>query len=308
MGFYAVEMVLIWIVLGIVIGALASAMVARVAVSRAATRAKVSQGRAQTAERLAEIGSMTSGLAHEIKNPLSTIGLNAQLLSEAVEDLEIDEHDKGRMIRRIGALGNETERLRGILEDFLQYAGELHLDLRPTDLNDIIEQLGDFFHVQAQSSGVQIRLNPTPEPLIVEIDPNHIKQAILNLMINAVNSMKDSQKGDTHQGDSQKNNSPKTSELILRVVCNPDSSISIHVIDTGPGIAAEDQARIFHPYFTTRAAGTGLGLPTARRIAEAHGGLLEIHSELGVGSDFSIVLPMSQEPSKSPDQGRSAGR
>ncbi len=288
MGFYAVGMALIWIVLGMVVGALASAMVARVAVSRAAARAKVSQRRAQSAERLAEIGSMTSGLAHEIKNPLSTIGLNAQLLGEAVEDLDIDQHDKGRMIRRIGALRNETERLRGILEDFLQYAGELHLDLRPTDLNDIIEQLGDFYHVQAQSSGVQIRLNPAPGPLIVNIDSNHIKQAILNLMINAINAMKDSQVRDDQ----------RTNELILRVVSNPDSSMSIHVIDTGPGIAPEDQARIFHPYFTTRTAGSGLGLSTARRIAEAHGGSLELHSELGVGSDFSIVLPGSQEPLK----------
>ena len=259
-----------------------SAIVARVAVRRAEARARVFSKRARSAERLAEIGSMTSGLAHEIKNPLSTIGLNAQLLGEAIADLQIDEQEKGRMGRRVGALRGETDRLRGILEDFLEYAGELRLDLRPTELNDLIEQLGDFFHVQAQSSGVQIRLDPSPLPVTLEIDSNHIKQAVLNLMINAVNSMKDS--------------SESGKELILRVSTDPSGDASIHVIDTGPGISQEDQERIFHPYFTTRASGTGLGLPTARRIVEAHGGSLELHSELGKGSDFSIVLHAQPMP------------
>ena len=275
-------MVFLWIMLGCVIGAVTSALVARVAVTRAAKRARISQQRARSAQRLAEIGSMTSGLAHEIKNPLSTIGLNAQLLAEAIEDLPIDEQDKGRMGRRVGALRGETDRLRGILEDFLEYAGELHLDRRPTDLNELIEQLGDFFHVQAQTSGVQIRLDPSPSPLTMNIDANHIKQALLNLMINAVNAMKDHKDGGN--------------ELILRVAPHSDGSAWIHVTDTGPGIAEEDQERIFHPYFTTRASGTGLGLPTARRIVEAHGGALEIHSEPGKGSDFAIVLPAPGDP------------
>ena len=268
---------LLWVLLGCAIGALGAAIVARVAVGRAAARVRVSQKRARSAERLAEIGSMTSGLAHEIKNPLSTIGLNAQLLGETIEDLQIDEQEKGRMGRRVGALRNETDRLRGILEDFLEYAGELRLDKRPTDLNDLIEQLGDFFHVQAQSSGVQIRLDPSPDQVVLSIDANHIKQAVLNLMINAVNAMKD----DPDSGN----------DLILRVTKHSDDSVSLHVTDTGPGISSEDQERIFHPYFTTRASGTGLGLPTARRIAEAHGGSLELHSEPGKGSDFAIHLP-----------------
>lgn len=274
---------LLYFMLGTIIGALSAAAVARVTVKRAAKRARISQERARSAQRLAEIGSMTSGLAHEIKNPLSTIGLNAQLLGEAIEDLAIDEQEKGRMTRRISALRNETDRLKGILEDFLEYAGELRLDKRPTELNDLIEQLGDFFHVQAQSKGVRLRIIPSDTPITVSIDSNHIKQAILNLMINAVNAMKDSD---------------LPNELILRVSTTPgstdsDPTASIHVIDTGPGINPKDQERIFHPYFTTTAAGTGLGLPTARRIADAHTGSLQLHSEPGKGSDFSIVLPMT---------------
>jgi signal transduction histidine kinase len=283
---------LFWVLLGCAIGAFSSAIVARVAVGRAAARVRASQKRARSAERLAEIGSMTSGLAHEIKNPLSTIGLNAQLLGEAIEDLQIDEQEKGRMGRRVGALRNETDRLRGILEDFLEYAGELRLDKRLTDLNDLIEQLGDFFHVQAQSSGVQIRLDPSLDPVMLLIDANHIKQAALNLMINAVNAMKD----DPESGK----------DLILRVTKHNDDSVSIHVTDTGPGISSEDQDRIFHPYFTTRASGTGLGLPTARRIAEAHGGTLELHSEPGKGSDFAIHLPPDSVDGTAEDAGQTS--
>ncbi|MFK7758831.1 MAG: nitrogen regulation protein NR(II) [Phycisphaerales bacterium] len=286
---------LVWIMLGCVLGGTISALVARVAVKRSSARARISQQRARSAERLAEIGSMTSGLAHEIKNPLSTVGLNAQLLGESISDLPedapISPQEKGRMGRRVTALRAETDRLRGILEDFLEYAGELRLDTQRVDLNTIIEQLGDFFHVQAQTSGVQIRLDPSSRPAEVMIDADHIKQALLNLMINAVNAMQ----GSEGQGN----------ELILRVVmdANLESPRAlIHVIDTGPGISLEDQDKIFHPYFTTRASGTGLGLPTARRIAEAHGGSLELHSEPGKGSDFAIVLPLDPpaqiQPSK----------
>lgn len=276
---------LLYFMLGVIIGALSAAAVARVTVKRAAKRARISQQRARSAQRLAEIGSMTSGLAHEIKNPLSTIGLNAQLLGEAIEDLSINEQEKGRMTRRISALRNETDRLKGILEDFLEYAGELRLDKRPTELNDLIEQLSDFFHVQAQSKGVQLRIIPSDAPITISIDPNHIKQAVLNLMINAVNAMQDTD---------------PPNELILRVSTNTaptesDPTVSIHVIDTGPGIDPKVQDRIFHPYFTTTAAGTGLGLPTARRIADAHSGSLELHSEIGKGSDFSIVLPVTSD-------------
>src|SRR5690606_506265 len=90
---------------------------------RQSARARSAERRAAAAERMAEVGSMTAGLAHEIKNPLSTIGLNAQLLAEGIEELEIDEEAKGRLSRRIGSLRREVERLRGILSDFLQFAG-----------------------------------------------------------------------------------------------------------------------------------------------------------------------------------------
>ena len=116
---------MIWVGIALVVGLVVGSSVAYLLAARrvrvSIARVHNARKRAQAAEHLAEIGSMTGGLAHEIKNPLSTIGLNAQLLSEAIEDLPIEDQDRARLVRRIDALRRETERLRGILEDFLEY-------------------------------------------------------------------------------------------------------------------------------------------------------------------------------------------
>jgi signal transduction histidine kinase len=281
-------MALLWsiviLVIGLLLGALVAYLVGARRVHVSMNRAQHAQRRAQAAERLAEIGSMTGGLAHEIKNPLSTIGLNAQLLKEGIEDSDLDESQKTRLVRRIEALGRETERLRGILEDFLEYAGELHLSLAPVPINQIVEELADFFSPTTEGAGVRLRIETAPSSPMLSVDTDHLKQAILNLMLNAVHAMEKQEVG--------------TKDLILRVEVGVDEHeqgvVRVHITDTGPGIDDETRAKIFHPYFTTRSSGTGLGLPTSRRIAEAHHGLLELHSEPGRGSDFVIVLPMDK--------------
>lgn len=270
--------------LGLLIGIGGAVAGARWTIRRQVRKVRVAERRARAAERLAELGSMTGGLAHEIKNPLSTIGLNAQLLSEAVDELVSDEEQKGRLKRRIGTLRREVDRLRGILTDFLEYAGELRLDVREADLNEAVLELADFFMPQAEKQGVRLRTDLAPGRLMGAFDVQHLKQAVLNLMLNAVQAM---------AGGSQGNGSAK--ELILRTNTAADHdrapALQLHVIDTGPGMTVETADRIFQPYFTTKSGGTGLGLPTSRRIVEAHGGRLEVHTEPGRGSDFTIVLP-----------------
>ncbi|MCK4872300.1 MAG: hypothetical protein KAS72_06215 [Phycisphaerales bacterium] len=247
---------------------------------RATQAARRAERRARGAERLAEIGTLTGGLAHEIKNPLSTIGLNAQLLVEEINDLPLDSDVSGRLVRRTEALRRETDRLRGILTDFLQFAGRVRLDPHPTDLNTLVDELADFYHPQAEQAGIMLRVQPANEPVMASVDATLMKQAILNLMINASQAMEPSDEG--------------SGELILRVEsasANRDGEARIHVIDTGPGIEPETLGDIFHPYFTTKSGGTGLGLSTARRIVEEHGGSMTVHSDLGTGTDFAISLP-----------------
>src|SRR5881275_2665838 len=120
------------------------------------------QSRARHAERLAELGTLTGGLAHEIKNPLSTIQLNLQLLRE---DLIPENPGYTRIINRLNTVQQETTRLRETLDDFLRYAGRIELDRKPVEINALLEELVDFFTPQAQLSRVQLRLRPSPEPL-----------------------------------------------------------------------------------------------------------------------------------------------
>jgi signal transduction histidine kinase len=227
--------------------------------------------RAIQAERLAEIGSLTGGLAHEIKNPLSTIQLNLQLLQE---DLEPGNPAYSRLISRIQTVHRETSRLREILDDFLRYAGRIEIDRKPTELNQLLEELVDFYMPQAQLQRVQLRLQRSPTPIVANVDSKLVKQAVLNLMINAQQAMQGSD-----------------GEMMLRLSVQGKNAV-IDVIDTGGGIEPDKVSKIFQAYYTTKRGGTGIGLAMARRIAEEHGGQIGVRSEVGKGSDFWISLPM----------------
>jgi signal transduction histidine kinase len=229
--------------------------------------------RAREAERLAELGTLTSGLAHEIKNPLSTVQLNLQLLSEDLDPRDVHQH---RVIHRLAVVQRETSRLREILDDFLRYAGKMELDRKPTDLNDLLEELIDFFSPQAQLQRVQLRLRRDDGPLMANVDVKFIKQAVLNLMLNATQAM------------------PNGGELILSAK-TVDSFARIDVIDTGGGIPPEAVKSIFMAYYSTKRGGTGLGLAITQRIAREHGGSLNVETEQGKGSDFYLLLPLDVE-------------
>lgn len=270
---------LVGILVGVLLAGAGAAVVLRVRSRR--EEARIERERARSAERMSELAAMAGGLAHEIKNPLSTIGMNAQLLDEAIADLSIEEAERARIRRRLGTLTREIERLRGILSDFLEYAGELRLAPEPADLNEIVAELADFFLPQAEREGIRLRVEPAPGRLEAGVDGPHLKQAVLNLMLNATQAMAGGEDG-------------RARELILRTGEQRHSGrreLAIHVIDTGPGITPEQRTRIFEPYFTTKRGGSGLGLPTTRRIVEAHGGRLELVSEAGRGTDFAILLP-----------------
>jgi signal transduction histidine kinase len=233
-----------------------------------------------------QLGTLTGGLAHEIRNPLSTLGLNLQLLAESIEDAKLDEPHGGRIQRRIKALTEETDRLRNILEDFLRFAGRMKLDRHPVAINELIEQLVDFYAPQAQASGVQLRADLDPRAGSLDLDTALLKQALLNLLINATQAMVAARYADQPHGGS--------TELILRTEAGREH-ITLHVTDTGPGIPPDNLEKIFQPYFSTKKDGTGLGLATTRRIVEEHGGTITVHSEPARGSDFTITLPAQAE-------------
>lgn len=276
-----------WTILGFALGVIVMIPITRILLRRSEHRTRLAERRARHAERLAELGSLTGGLAHEIKNPLSTIGLNAQLLAEGIADSEqLPGETRDRLLRRVTSLRREADRLRDILTDFLQFAGRVKLDTEQRNLGSIVEDLTDFFHPQCERARVVMRVQLPGEKIELLLDEGLFKQALLNLMLNAVQAMSG---GD----DVAKDDPRQRGELILRVEADDDEA-RVHVIDTGPGIPPEKIDEIFRPYVSMRKGGSGLGLPTARRIVEEHGGRLEVRSTPGRGSDFVIHLPLHQ--------------
>lgn len=245
--------------------------------------------RTRRAEKLAELGTLAGHLAHEIRNPLSIIKINLQLLSEDISGLaknsdsviSADKIDSSlqryqRQLRKIEAVTRETDRLTNTLNNFLRYAGRMEMHPGRYDVNEILDDLIDFYEPQALSKQVQVRRGLSELPAVCRVDKDLLKQAFLNLFINAVQVM--------GQGGELMIRSKLKSQLVL-----------IEVIDTGPGIPPEEQEKVFDPYYTTRSDGTGLGLPICRRIIEEHHGHIELHSEPGKGTCFTIELPLADK-------------
>ena len=178
------------------------------------------------------------------------------------------------MLRRLLRVQEETDRVQRILDDFLQYAGKVELHPVNTDICEVVREMRDFFAPQAEASRIVFRTQLPSGPVICKIDVNLIKQALLNLMINAVQAMNTG------------------GELIVRVSVK-DAFANIEVIDSGPGIAPETMNLIFKAYFSTKKGGSGLGLPTARRIIKEHGGDVVVESEQGKGTCFLLKLPIA---------------
>jgi len=233
----------------------------------------------QQSRQLEELARLTGELAHEIKNPLSTIKVNLKLIGEelcAVDcDIKAGEsvQSLSRAKRKLTVIEQETERLEKILEGFLKYIGRTELNLARTDINELVGDVVDFYFPQAHSHSITLRQGLHKTPLVCKVDPAVLKQVILNLFINAQQAM-------GHGG-----------ELMIQTdKSGPNARIVIS--DTGPGIPPDKLPHLFQPFFSSRPDGTGLGLATAKRIVEAHGGKISVASVSGKGTAFTIELPL----------------
>jgi signal transduction histidine kinase len=237
------------------------------------------------AETYAEFAALVGGLAHEIRNPLSTIRLNMELLAEDFETTDSASPTKQRDRRakaKIDLVRQECDRLQKLLGDFLDFARQESLAPEPGSLNVEIEQLLDFFAPQARDGGVEIVRYLDPELPTVRLDRETFRSAVLNLLLNAVQAM---------DGGGQ---------LVVRT--RPSGlGVVLELIDTGPGMDSETLAKVFRAFYTTKQGGSGLGLPTARKIVEAHGGTIDIESAPGRGTKVTIWLPA---PPRLPTAGR----
>jgi len=218
-----------------------------------------------------EIARLAGGLAHEIKNPLSTIRLNMELLSEDLAEARTPA--ERRAAKRVDVVRRECQRLQSLLDDFLHYAKVRRMHLEPSDLNHQIEDVLDFFAPEAEEAGIEIVRYLDPDLPSVLLDREAFRRALLNLIINAKQAMSDG------------------GQLVVRTAAQGDH-VAIYLIDSGCGMDDRTASKMFEAFFSTKPGGSGLGLPTTQKIIAGHGGRISVESEVGRGTQFTIELPV----------------
>jgi signal transduction histidine kinase len=222
-------------------------------------------------EQYAELAELAGSFIHEIKNHLSTLGLNLQLLAE--DFAEPQSQRERRAHDRVQRLQGECQRLVDVSNDFLRFARIKDLKREPADLAELVDEMVDFFGPTARGSGIEIKLYLPADLPRLALDRELFKQALLNLMLNAQQAM------------------PDGGTLTVQTEARP-GEVCLSLIDTGPGMAPEVLDKVFRPFFSTKPGGSGLGLATTRKIVQAHGGHIEVQSEVGRGTKFTICLPV----------------
>ena len=217
-------------------------------------------------QRLASLGSLAAGVAHEIRNPLSSIKGFATYFKERYRDNPDDSQTADIMVQ-------EVDRLNRVIGQLLDYARPMTMNRRETAIQTVIQHALRMIESQAREKGVVIQTELQADVVAVLIDPDRIKQVFLNLYLNAIGAMEGG------------------GILSVALLSMTDRRIRIEVRDTGVGIDPKDLDRIFDPYFTTKSSGTGLGLAIVQKIIEAHRGEIQVASTPGLGTTVSVILP-----------------
>lgn len=232
------------------------------------------------AEKLAAVGRISAQVAHEVRNPLSSIGLNVELLEEGVARAQFASPEEGREVTHLlHAITREVDRLAEITEEYLRMARLPVPSIQPEDLNQLIERVLDFSRLELEEAMVVVTRRLSPGIPSALADEGQLRQVLLNLLRNSREAMPDG----------------GTLSIASRA---RDGQVEIVVQDSGHGMSQEIRERIFEPFFTTKPAGTGLGLAVARQILVAHGGTLECESTPGVGTVFRLSLPQAEPASR----------
>ncbi len=234
----------------------------------------------ELSRRLAAIGRLTSGVAHEVRNPINAIMVHLEVLREKIK--QIDPESK----RHMDVIGSEIQRLDRVVQTLVDFTKPVDLRLSDTDLRRVIEDVAVLAAPEAARLGVTLRTDLLPGTLVVKADADLVKQAVLNIALNGVQAM------------------PGGGSLVISAR-REINSVDIEIRDQGPGIPAEIRDKIFNLYFTTKKSGSGIGLAMAYRVMQLHNGSLQFESQPGQGTVFYLRFPAS-EPLRAVARGEAA--
>lgn len=237
------------------------------------TERKSKEARLRRAESLAALTTLTAGVAHEIKNPLGSIGIHIQLIQRALRnsgdmDVEAIEHD-------LEVITEEVERLNRIVVDFLFAVRPMNVELEDQDLNRVVHELLQFMQYELEENGVHLVERYNEDLPKISLDERLMKQAVLNVIKNAISAM------------------PAGGELVVSTGVQGDEVV-LRISDSGTGIPDELLDKIFEPYFTTKDFGSGLGLTLVYKIVKEHFGEISVSSKEGAGTAFELSFPIPQ--------------
>ena len=221
--------------------------------------------------RYEELAELAGSLAHEIKNPLSVIHMNIDLLSEDLA--EVDGPTSRRLLNRVDIVRGQCVRMEALLRDFLRYTRLQDIDLVSGSLNDQVETVLRAYQAQADAKRIRVEKYLDPDLPVIALHSDSLQAALMNLVKNALEAMDEG------------------GQLVVRTYATR-TSVALDLIDDGSGVDDNTVLHMFEPFYTTKDGGSGLGLPTARKIIEAHGGRISVQSEVGRGTKFVLEFPI----------------
>lgn len=243
------------------------------------TKKKQQEARLRRAESLASLTTMAAGVAHEIKNPLGSMGIHIQLMKKLLAKEDCPQAET--LSRYTDILTEEVDRLNQIVVDYLFAVRPMDTDPAPTDLNQLIREVAEFVRFELEEAGVETDMELEDHLPRLELDDRFIKQALLNIIKNAIAAMEDSGR-----------------RLLTLSTRLHGDEVFLVISDTGGGIPSDIQQKIFEPYFTTKDFGSGLGLTLVYKIVKEHRGDVQISSREGEGTTFTLVFPLPQGEQK----------
>jgi PAS domain S-box-containing protein len=237
------------------------------------TEKRSREARLRRAESLASLTTLAAGVAHEIKNPLGSIGIHIQLIQKALSAVKASKRKE--IEKYINVVNEEVERLNKIVVDFLFAVRPIDIHLEDKDLNTIIKDLLDFVRYEVEEAGIELKDELDDSLPDLRLDEKYLKQALLNIVKNAIYAMPDGG--------------------VLRLATERKSDdVLLHIEDSGSGMSEEVMSKIFEPYFTTKDFGSGIGLTLVYKVIKEHLGDISVSSKPGKGSRFTISFPIPQ--------------